>query len=230
MAASVTLACSPAPGTTKAPGGTNATAGEVDPSTPAAASEDPLDQAIASRDAVAVYEQLEAEIEAGEVGKKRRQRAYEAVVGWDDQSADYAFARAALAGRVAESRGLAALDMVEETEKWARTAIDRDPTLREGAAQRMLGTLYVLAGKHTEHGDSEEGLELLEAQAERHPDAAVNHLRLAEGYISLGDPEGAFEPLCRAQAGRDTLGGRDVELLERLLAEVGGVESLECAP
>ena len=98
-----------------------------------------------------------------------------------------------------------------------------------GAAQRLLGTMYVMAGKHTEHGDSERGLELLEALAERHPEDPVNHVRLGEAYVSLGDPEGAFEPLCRALDGRDELPAEERRLLDQLVADLGGVEVLACA-
>ena len=38
------------------------------------------------------------------------------------------------------------------------------------------------------HGDSETGLELLEAEVKAHPERLVSQLRLAEAYIALGDP------------------------------------------
>lgn len=187
-------------------------------------------QAKASGDAMEVYEALERKIAAGEVDKDARQRAYESVLGWEDGSAAYAFARAALAGRVAEARGLAALDLVKEAERYAMLSMERDPDFRDGAAQRLLGTLYVMAGKHTEKGDSEKGLELLEDLVSRFGDQPINHVRLAEGYISLGDPEGAFDSLCAAEAGKEALPPAEAELLVRLLAEVGGVSVLGCEP
>ena len=56
----------------------------------------------------------------------------------------------------------------------------------------MLGTLYVIApGALVKHGDSERGLELLEGLVSEHPEIVENHLRLAEAYIALGDPDPA---------------------------------------
>lgn len=223
------VGCDRSASSTDAP--TGGDAGTTTPSEDAptsAASKGPLGTAIDTKDATAVYELIEAEIEAGEVDKKRRQRAYEAVVTWDDGSASYAFARAALAGRVAEAKGLSALDMVKEAEAWALETIERDPSFEGGAAQRMLGTLYVMAGKHTEKGDSEKGLEMLEALVAAHPEAAINHLRLAEGYVNLGDADGAIDPLCEAYAQRDQLNRRQAELLEELLTQLGGVDALGC--
>lgn len=200
-------ACKPAPGS------------DVNPQL-AAASE--------QKQAIEVHDALEAMIQAGTAVERDRQHAYEVIQGWEDGSASYAFARGALAGRLAEERGLAAIGLVKEAETWARKSIERDPNFRDGAATRMLGTLYVLAGDHVEHGDSEEGLELLEDLVAAYPNQAVNHLRLAEGYISLGDPEGGYEAMCKAIAGRGELTREEDELLTRLIADVGGEEVLGC--
>ncbi|NVB42224.1 hypothetical protein G6O69_30655 [Pseudenhygromyxa sp. WMMC2535] len=185
----------------------------------------------------ATYEALEARIAAGAEGQGEgaseadRVTALEQVrAAADDDSAAYAYARAAVAGRVAELRGLRALDILEEMQTWSKRSIERDPAFMDMAAQRMLGTLYVLASKHLDEGDSEEGLELLESVVDAHPDAAINHLRLAEGYISLGDPDPAFDELCAAQAGRASLAAEERVLLDRLIADVGGGDALGCAP
>jgi len=187
--------------------------------------------------AIEIYEALEAEIEAAvqagkgkdAVDKDRRQAAHAAIAEIeDDGSATYAFARAAVAGRVAEARGLSALDKVEEAERWGLRSMERDPSFKDGAAQRLVGTLYVMAGKHTEHGDSERGLELLEALVETYPDDPVNRVRVAEGYVTLGDPEGAFDPLCVALDGRDALPPGEARLLDALVEQVGGEAVLAC--
>lgn len=185
-----------------------------------------------TQEALEIYESLEADLAdegTGEVSKKRRQAAYERIVALpDDGTAAYAFARAAVAGRVAQARGLSAIEQVKEAERFARKSVERDADYRAGGAQRLLGTLYVMAGKHTEHGDSEKGLELLEGLVERYPDDATNHVRLAEGYVNLGDPEGAFDPLCQALERKAELPGEERRLLDELVAEVGGPEVLAC--
>lgn len=178
----------------------------------------------------AIHEALEARIAAGKVSEADRAAALETVrAAADDGTAAHAYARAAVAGRVAEERGLKALKILEEMRTWALKSIERDPEFEGLAAKRLLGTLYVLAANHLEDGDSEEGLELLEEVVDAHPDVALNHLRLAEGYIALGDPDPAFESLCVAQAGRDTLRAEEAALLDSLIAELGGAEALGCS-
>ena len=103
-----------------------------------------------------------------------------------------------------------------------------DPNFRDGAATRMLGTLWVLAPADLlEAGDSEEGLALLEGLVAQHPDVPDNHLRLAEALVALDDDEAAHLPLCRAGAGRARLRRDHQALLDRLVSEVG---PLSCAP
>ena len=86
----------------------------------------------------------------------------------------------------------------------------------------MLGTLYVLAPSGwLEHGDSEQGLELLEGLVKAYPDTLENRLRLAEAYISLGDPGPATPYLCRCQAHKAELRRDDQLLLEHLFADAG---------
>jgi hypothetical protein len=160
-----------------------------------------------------------------------REQAYDLIKEIpDDGSAGYAFARAALVGRVAEEKGLTAIWLVKEAELWARKSVERDPGYRDGAGRRMLGTLYVLAGDRLDNGDSETGLEILEELVEERPGDPVNRLRLAEGYVALGDHESAFEHLCAAGSKRDGLRRWELELLDGLVLEVGGGEVIGCAP
>ncbi|MCA9657042.1 MAG: hypothetical protein KC486_01745 [Myxococcales bacterium] len=137
-------------------------------------------QAPAAKSPIAIYESLEASIAAGDDSRKVRDHALEEIRGVaDDGTAAYAFSRAAIAGRVAEKRGLQAGELVSEAESWAIKAREREPDFREGAATRLLGTLYVMAPPRlVEHGDSETGLELLEAEVEGGADLGVERVVL----------------------------------------------------
>jgi tetratricopeptide (TPR) repeat protein len=178
-----------------------------------------------------VYERIEALIDAQKDNKQDREDAYALVVKQADTSPEYYFARAAVAGRLAENRGLQALGLVTETEDYARKVRAIDPDYREGAATRMLGTLYVLAPPSlVKHGDSETGLELLEAEVKAHPERLISRLRLAEAYIALGDPEPAKEHLCVVQRGEATLSAGDRRLLTKLVADSGKLECSAAAP
>ena len=178
-----------------------------------------------------VYERLEALIDAQKDNKQDREDAYALVVKQADTSPEYYFARAAVAGRLAENRGLQALGLVTETEDYARKVRAIAPDYREGAATRMLGTLYVLAPPSlVKHGDSETGLELLEAEVKAHPERLISRLRLAEAYIALGDSEPAKEHLCEVQRGEPTLSAGDRRLLTKLVADAGKLECSVAAP
>ncbi len=201
------------------------------PKTPTSADVAPeIATAAAEADAMEIYEELEALIAEGKDSEDDRQYALDRIKGIDDDtSAEYAFARAALLGRVAELRGVKAGKLVTEVERYARLSIERDPEFRDKAATRMLGSLYVMAPPRlVEHGDSEEGLTLLEDLTAEKPDVVVNHLRLAEAFIHLGDPDPALAHLCTASGGRDALRPDEAALLDRLVADVGGEQSLEC--
>ena len=113
-------------------------------------------------------------------------------------------------------------------ERFARESLERDPAFRDGAARRLLGTLYVMAGKHVKHGDSEDGLELLEGVVDEYPHDPSAHLRLAEGYIALGDPDAALESLCVSVGDRGELRVSEQRLLAALLEDLGGAEALGC--
>lgn len=171
---------------------------------------------------VDVYERLEGMIDVGKDSKKDREDAYRHVQTLDDGTPAYFFARAAIAGRLAEKRGAEAGLLVTEAEDYARRCRAVDPDFLDGSATRLLGSLYVLApGRLLRHGDSESGLELLEKEAEAHPDRLVSRLRLAEAYIALGDPDPAKEHLCAVQAGEASLSNGDKKLLAKLVADAG---------
>jgi hypothetical protein len=181
------------------------------------------------RDALALSEELEELIDFGRVTDDDREAAYEAVQRWDEPTAEYAYARAALAGRLAQIRGLTAIGLVGQVESWALESIKRDPNYQGEAATRMLGSLYVLAPSSLlSHGDSEKGLEMLAKLCERHPDTLENHLRVAEAYVALGDPEPAFPHLCRCDRERARLRPSDQRVLDKVVQDAGGKAALGC--
>jgi thioredoxin-like negative regulator of GroEL len=180
---------------------------------------------------IVVYERLERLIDEGKDSKKDREDAYRHVQTLDDGTAAYLFARAAIAGRLAEKRGAEAGLLVTEAEDFVRRARAIEPDLLEGSATRLLGSLYVLApGRLLRHGDSETGLELLEEEVKAHPDRLISRLRLAEAYIALGDPDPAKEHLCMVKAGEATLSNGDKKLLAKLFADGGEPECPAAAP
>lgn len=181
-------------------------------------------------DALAIYDGLERLVAEGRASEKDRVFAYERVQALaDDGSAGYAFARGALAGRVAELRGANAGGLVTQSERWGRTSLERDPSFRERAATRMLGSLYVMApARLLKHGDSEDGLEMLEKLVAELPDDPGARLRLGQAYIHLGDDAPAVEHLCAAAAGRARLRADEGKLLDVLLREAGGGKPNDC--
>ncbi len=190
----------------------------------------PPTQAAAELPPKAVLERLEADIEAGTASEADREQAYAVMTGMeDDGTADYAFARAAVAGRLAELRGLGAGKLVTEAETFARLTLERDPEYDDGAATRMLGTLYVMApARLVEHGDAEDGLSMLEDLTTARPDDPRNHLRTAEAFINLDDPDPAVPYLCEAARGRATLRRDEAALLDSLVDSVAGDAGLAC--
>lgn len=187
-------------------------------------------EAAQAKDALAVSDELEALIAEGRDSEDDRVYALDKVRAIpDDGSAGHAFARAAVAGRVAELRGVKAGKLVGEAESNALASIDRDPDFRDKAASRLLASLWVMAPPRLlEKGDSEEGLTMLEELTEEQPEILLNHLRLAEAYIFLGDPEPAVPHLCIVAAGRESLRKDDDALLTRLLDEAAEEEPIEC--
>ena len=181
-----------------------------------------LESAIEANDALAISDALEKLIATGADTPADYQLAYDAIRDNDVDTAPAAFARAAVTGRLVQQRGLLGADLVDDVERSAMRSRELDPGFRDGAATRLLGTLYVIApAVYLEHGDSERGLELLEGLVEERPDIPENHLRLAEAYIALRDPAPAQPHLCRALAARAALRWDDQALLDRLVQSVG---------
>lgn len=178
-----------------------------------------LSAAAQTRDALAISDALEALIESGSDTPADREFAYEAVSATPGETAADSFARAAVTGRLVQQRGLTGAPLIGEVERFALRSRTLDPDFREGAATRLLGTLYVIApGALVEHGDSERGLELLEGLVSAHPETLENQLRLAEAYIALGDPDPAAPSLCICIARRSELRRDDQKLLDQLVA------------
>lgn len=190
--------------------------------TPMGAVNPELMEAAERRDPLVTSDALEALIERGADSPADREYAYRAIRAEKDDSAAYAFARAAVTGRLVQQRGLRGARQVREVERWALRSQTLDPDFRDGAATRLLGTLYVAApASFLEHGDSERGVEMLEQLVQEHPGAVENHLRLAEAYIALSDPEPAAPHLCACLAQRAALRRDDQQLLDQLLATAG---------
>ncbi len=174
------------------------------------------------QDVLALSDALEALIGAGRDTPADREYAYEIVRAQADDTAASQYARASVTGRLVQQKGLRAANLVPEIERSARRSRDLDPEFRDGAATRLLGTLYVMApGALLEHGDSETGIELLEGQVQTYPDAPENHVRLAEAYIALHDPDPAAPHLCYALAHKATLRPDDQRLLAQLVSNAG---------
>ncbi len=183
-------------------------------------------------DCLAVSDDLEALIEAGTDTPKAREAAYDKVRQAPcDAAAGAAFGRAAVTGRIVQQKGLLAANLVRDVEFYARRSRELDPDFRDGAATRMLGTLYVLApAALLKHGDSETGLQMLETMTREHPDVPENHLRLAEAYLSLGDTASARPEVCQTLGMRSRLRRDDQNLLSQLFAQLtAGGKSLGCA-
>ncbi len=188
-----------------------------------------LAPAAARHDALALSDGLEAMIDAQKDKPEHRWGAYDEVCKWPQQSAEYAFARAALAGRVAQLEGVRAIGLIGDMEAWARKSIQRDPNFRHGAASRMLATLYVLApGSMVDHGDSEVGLEMLETLHQKYPQQLETTLRLAEAYIALDDHEPAYPLLCECLRHTTALRPDAQRLLAKLTDAAGGHDELTC--
>ena len=183
---------------------------------------------ITSREAMQIYDQLEDLIAAGKDRREDRKAAFERIHAMGEDTAAYTFARAAITGRYVQQERLTAAYLVTEVERYARRSRQLDPEFRDGAATRLLGTLYVLApAMLLKHGDSEVGLRMLNKQAKKRPDIVQNHLRVAEAYLALGDPDPAKPHLCECMARRAELRGDEQLLLDQLLIDADG---FECSP
>jgi hypothetical protein len=176
---------------------------------------------VSERDPMAMVDALESLIAASRDTKDDRKYAYLVVSRQPVNDASGAFARAAAAGRLAESSGLSASGLVAEVEQFAQSSIQMDPDFRRGAARRMLGTLWVVApAALLKQGDSEKGLELLIGLAKKWPQDSETRLRLAEAYVTLDDIEPAYPHLCFCLAHGRELRPDDQKLLTRLVQEV----------
>ena len=174
------------------------------------------------RDALVTSDALEALIERGADTPADREYAYQVIRAEEEDDAAYAFARAAVTGRLVQQRGLTGARQVGEVERWALRSRRLDPGFRDGAATRLLGTLYVIApATFLKHGDSELGLEMLGQLVQEHPDVVENQLRLAEAYIALGDLDPAAPHLCVCLAHRAALRRDDQQLLDQLVTTAG---------
>lgn len=181
------------------------------------------------RDALALCDALEKLIDDGRATPADREAVYRAVKDWQAPTAEYAYARASIAGRLAQVRGLTAVGLIRDMETWGRMSMKLDRKWHDGAARRLVGTLYVLApGSLLQHGNSEDGLDLLDKQVAEYPRDPVNRVRLAEGFISLNDPDPAREHLCFALAYEQGLRATDHKLLMSLIDQFGGTAKLKC--
>lgn len=180
-----------------------------------------LTQVAEQHDALALSDALEELISAGKDTPADRAFAYHSIASREEpSSAAYAFARAAITGRYVQTHGLAGVRHIAEVETWARRSRELDPQFRGGVATRMLGTLYVLAPATVlAHGDSEEGLALLEGLVKLHPEVPENHLRLAEALVALGDPAPAAPHLCFCLGARASLRPDERLLLDRVVKD-----------
>lgn len=179
-------------------------------------------------DALALSDALEALIAEGRDTPADREAAYEELLRFDERDAAYYFACAAIIGRLVQQRGLRVANLVEEVEHAARKSLRLDPDFRGGVAKRLLGTLYVVApAALLKHGNSEAGLQMLEELARDRPEVVENHLRLAEAYISLGDPQPACPHLRRCVNEMNVLRSDEQRLLEQLFVDI---RPLTCCP
>ena len=185
-----------------------------------------------SKSAIELSDALEELIAEGRATEEDRQAAYDLVQKLPAETAADAFGRAAITGRLAEVRGALSIlgsesptYLAAEAEKYALLSRKLDPSFRQGAAARMLGTLYVLAPANMlEGGDSEEGLEILETLVAENPDLVDNQFRLAQALIALGDKEPAKKPLCLALARRTALRKDQQKQLLELTKEVSDLD------
>jgi hypothetical protein len=170
--------------------------------------------------ALGLADALEALIDDGQATNRDRSWAYEQVVRTREDDASAAYARALVTARLVESRGLRAASLVRDVEREAERSRELDPGFRSGAATEVLGMLYVMApGMLLSHGNSERGISLLEELVRRYPNVLEHRLRLAEAYVSLGDPDSAEPHACRCLEHQPSLKPRDRRRLDRLVAE-----------
>ncbi|MBI3784152.1 MAG: hypothetical protein HY270_12215 [Deltaproteobacteria bacterium] len=175
--------------------------------------------------AIEISDALESLIDKGRDTPADREYAWEAVKARPALTAPDLFARAAVGGRLVQSKGLRGAPLLAEVEEFARQSRTLDPDFRNSAATRLLGTLYVMApAKFLRHGNSETGIDLLEELTGKGPDVPENQLRLAEAYVSLSDADSARPHLCRCLEHKAALRPDDQHLLTHLIEEIGTPE------
>jgi hypothetical protein len=173
-------------------------------------------------DVLVLSDTLETLIDVGRDTPADREYAYQIAHQHREDTAAALYARAAITGRLVQQKGLLAANLIPEIERCARRSRELDPNFRNGAATRLLGTLYVIApATLLQHGDSEEGLDLLEGLVSAHPEVLENHLRLAEAYIQLNDPAPAAPHLCQCLRHQAELRPDDQVLLRHLVGDAG---------
>jgi len=183
-------------------------------------------------DALATSDALEALIADGKDTPTDREYALKVITAHPEGGAAYAFARAAVTGRVVQSRqGIAGIGLVGDVARWAELSRKLDPTFREGAASRLLGTLYTQAPSSLlpSGGGPEQGIEMLEDLVKQHPATVENHLRLAEALVFQNDPDASTPHLCFCAAHRADLRRDDQILLDHILADAHANMS-KCPP
>ena len=186
---------------------------------------DEFQGAVRKGSAIQIYDTLEFLIAGNDDSPSDRKAAFRAVRYRKEDTAEFQFAWAAIAGRLVQQRGLLGIDLVGDIETHAIRSRELDPTYRNGAATRLLGTMYVIApSSFLEHGNSELGLEMLEGLVAEYPNDPENHLRLAEAYIALNDPQPAHSHLCVCMAVATNMRADDRKLLKNLMADAGKVE------
>ncbi|PIE18399.1 MAG: hypothetical protein CSA66_04770 [Proteobacteria bacterium] len=184
--------------------------------------------ALSNAEPIALADRLEGLIAEGRDTSEDREFAYWVIAQQEPGSAPSAFARASTAGRVAELKGLNAGVQVAEAERYAAVSRRLDPDFRQGAAQALLGSLYVHApASMVAHGDSEKGLTLLREVHARWPDNPRHRLRLAEAYVALGDDAPAYALLCWCRARADVYRADERALLVQMLDDVD-LEAGDC--
>jgi len=178
-------------------------------------------------DPLALCDALEALIAQGKDTPTDRAYAFEMVRDQNTDTAADAYARAAITGRLVQDQGLRAARLIPDVEADALRSRELDPAFRNGAATLLLGKLYVMAPSTLlKHGDSETGLQMLEDLVAEYPDAPENHLRLAEAYVTLHDPDPAAPHLCFVLAHQKALRPDDQQILKGMVDDYG---TLPCA-
>ncbi|MBN2197054.1 MAG: hypothetical protein JW751_29890 [Polyangiaceae bacterium] len=177
----------------------------------------------AARDSVlSLSDTLETYYATGEPSPRDLSWAYHRVKDVPVTTAGETYGKAKITARWVQSRGMLAASQLREVEALLLQSQELDANFRQGAAEFMLGVLYVHApARLVEHGDSEVGLSLLEAHLAQHPDDPPKQLRLAEAYIALNDPDPAHPLLCSCQRRRAALSQSEQVLLDELLKRAG---------